>query len=232
MRRSSPHRCESSNARFAAQEKTYNPYYTLVAHRMGTKSHSFQITLQYCLWDFLRELGEKTVGGEELVKTITDDGTLAKVSARRVSNLAKLYAWCVAKDVLSISIFKVRSPCFPIVLVPSLTLLSQPVPFARPRPQTVIFLRQFFTALILSSQSASPALIQTTTGTRRDREALERVFVKAAPFPSLVKGMLYFLEAGMEDENEGKGKEQSLVKWGKKVAKETLSVGGGIMDVR
>lgn len=96
------------------QEKTYNPYYTLVAYQMGTKSHGFQITLQYCLWDFLRELGEKTVGGEELVKTITDDGgALAKVAPRRITNLAKLYAWCVAKDVLSLTIFKV---CMPSVL--------------------------------------------------------------------------------------------------------------------
>lgn len=75
---------------------------------MGTKSHSFQITLQYCLWDFFRELGEKSVGGEELVKTITDDGSeVKKVSSRRIINLAKLYAWCVAKDVLSLAILKV-----------------------------------------------------------------------------------------------------------------------------
>lgn len=78
---------------------------------MATKSHSFQITLQYCLWDFLRELGEKTVGGEEMVKGITDDGGVAKsVSSRRVGNLARLYAWCVAKDALSLTILKVRSP--------------------------------------------------------------------------------------------------------------------------
>lgn len=108
----------------------------------------------------------------------------------------------------------------------------QPVPFARPRPQTVIFLRQFFTALILSSQSPSPALIQTTTGTRRDREALERVFVKAAPFPALVKGLLYFLETGMDEEDKGRQKEQSVIKWGKKIARETLSIGGGMIDVR
>lgn len=81
---------------------------------MASKSHSFQITLQYCLWDFFRELGEKTVGGEELVKTIQDDGApLAKVPPRRIANLAKLYAWCVAKDVLSLLILKVPSPLFP-----------------------------------------------------------------------------------------------------------------------
>lgn len=103
-----PRRPGKLTARSFVQEKTYNPYYTLVAHRMASQSHSFQITLQYCLWDFLRELGEKTVGGEELVKTITDDGVVAKVSKRRIVNLAKLYAWCVAKDVLNLTIFKVR----------------------------------------------------------------------------------------------------------------------------
>ena len=91
------------------QEKVYNPYYTLVAYRMSTKSHSFQITLQYCLWDFLRELGEKSVGGEEMVKGISEDGATKKVSARRVGNLARLYAWCVAKDALSLTILKVRT---------------------------------------------------------------------------------------------------------------------------
>lgn len=95
------------------QEKVYNPYYTLVAQRLSTQSHSFQITLQYTLWDFLRELGEKSVGGEEMVKGISDDGAAPKkVSGRRVGNLARLYAWCVAKDALALTIFKVRFSLF------------------------------------------------------------------------------------------------------------------------
>ena len=132
-----------------SQEKTYNPYYTLVAHRMGTKSHSFQITLQYCLWDFLRELGEKTVGGEELVKTITDDGALAKVSARRVSNLAKLYAWCVAKDVLSMAIFKVS-------LLISLRVLSLTGIVRSPSPLPVLVLKPSSSFASSSPPSSSP----------------------------------------------------------------------------
>lgn len=93
------------------QEKSYNPYYTLVAQRLCQKSHSFQITLQYLLWDFLRDLGEKSVGGEELVKNMQDDSANAthKVPERKVGNLAKLYSWCVAKEALNISILKVRS---------------------------------------------------------------------------------------------------------------------------
>jgi nucleolar MIF4G domain-containing protein 1 len=199
---------------------------------MGTKSHGFQITLQYCLWDFLRELGEKGVGGEEMIQKISEEsGTAAKVSTRRIANLAKLYAWCVAKEVLTLAIFKVRT----LLLLDGIVLIGsrlQPVPFGRPRPQTIIFLQQFFTSLIISSQSPSPALILTSTGTRRDKESLERIFVKAAPFDTLLKGMLYFFETTLEEEKEKGEKEAAMIKWGVKVAKETMGVGGGIIDVR
>lgn len=201
---------------------------------MGTKSHSFQITLQYCLWDFVRELGEKTVGGEELVKTISDDGgKLAKVSSRRVANLARLYAWCVAKDVLSLLILKV-SPTSPSPLSSRTDpCTTQPIPFENPKPQTTTFLTQFFAALIISTQSLSPALVLPATGTRRDREALERVFVRAAAHGPLVKGMLAFFEHTMEDAAGTRGeRERGLVLWGVKIAEETLGLGGTIIDVR
>lgn len=42
-----------------------------------------------------------------MVKGISDTTTNAKVSKRRVGNLAKLYGWCVAKDVLSLTMLKV-----------------------------------------------------------------------------------------------------------------------------
>ncbi|GAA6011691.1 hypothetical protein JCM10207_004212 [Rhodosporidiobolus poonsookiae] len=198
-------------------EKAYNPYYTLVGHRLCTKSHSFQITLQYCLWDFLRELGEKSVGGEELVKSIGDNASSSKVSDRRAANLAKFYAWCLGKEALSITILK-------------------PVPFASNRDQTLTFLRTLFLNLLIATQTPSPALVLPTTATRKDREAIERVFVKAAANGQLVKGLGYYLEAhGSElvqwatrrmGEREGK-----VVKFGVKVAAETLSV-GGIVDVQ
>lgn len=110
------------------QEKAYNPYYTLVAHRMATKSHGFGITLQYCLWDFLRELGEKKVGGEEMVKNLEEESGSgpSKVSKRRITNLAKLYAWCVAKEVLSLLILKVSRAVFLCSPAPSFTDSSPP----------------------------------------------------------------------------------------------------------
>ncbi|GAA5933268.1 hypothetical protein JCM10213_001236 [Rhodosporidiobolus nylandii] len=200
-------------------EKAYNPYYTLVAHRLCTKSHSFQITLQYCLWDFLRELGEKDVGGAELVKSLGDDrggSGGSKVSERKITNLAKFYAWCLGKAALTIMVLK-------------------PVPFATTRDQTLSFLRQLFLYLLLSTQTPSPALVLPSTATRKDREAIERVFVKAAAHGQLTKGLGYYFEARGSEIVQWAGKrigerEGKVVKFGVKVAADTLSV-GGIVDV-
>lgn len=79
----------------------------------------------------------------------------------------------------------------------------------------------------------------TTAGsgtTRRDQEAIEAVFVKAIANPSLVKGLSYFLETGMnvdtEEDVKGKGKEEKLVRWGLKIAKEALGVSGSLIGLR
>jgi nucleolar MIF4G domain-containing protein 1 len=96
-----------------SNEKTYNPYYTLIVSRLLTGSstsntHSYQITLQYCLWDFFRALGESEVGGAEMIKsgfgTSSEGG-----SSRRSRNMAKAYAWWCAKSGLGLNIFKVSS---------------------------------------------------------------------------------------------------------------------------
>lgn len=173
-----------------------------------------------------------------MVKTMTIDAsdTGGNASKRRISNLAKVYAWCVAKDVLALTILKVRRSLF--VSIPfasandrTVSIIEQPIPFARPKPQTILFLQQFFSALIISSQSVSPALILTSTATRKDKEALERIFVKAAPHAQLVKGLSYFLDLSMDEvvENSERDKEKALLKWGVRVGMETLSMGGGIV---
>lgn len=92
------------------QEKMYNPYYTLVCQELCRLSHSYRITLQFCLWDFLRELGEKNVGGVELLKRQEELGFPShgkSISHYRLKNTARAYSWWVAKDCCSLSIFKV-----------------------------------------------------------------------------------------------------------------------------
>jgi nucleolar MIF4G domain-containing protein 1 len=95
------------------QEKSYNPYYALVCQHLCRSSHSYKITLQFCLWDFLRDLGEANVGGAEVIKNLKDDRDegaafdVKSISSTRIRNVAKAYAWWVAKDCVTLAILKV-----------------------------------------------------------------------------------------------------------------------------
>lgn len=95
------------------QEKSYNPYYTLIAQHLCRTSHSYKVTLQFCLWDFLRDLGETTVGGTEVLKNLKeDDGfDMKNISGTRMRNVAKAYGWWIAKDCCTLAILKVCTPC-------------------------------------------------------------------------------------------------------------------------
>ncbi|GAA5850703.1 hypothetical protein JCM9279_006398 [Rhodotorula babjevae] len=201
-------------------EKVYNPYYTLVASRLCAKSHSFQITLQYILWDFIRsDLGEQSVGGQELVKNLGDQAAPSddnKVPPRKMTHTAKFYAWCIAKGALSLAVLK-------------------PIPFATPLPATRTFLVQLMSHVILATQTPSPAFALPTAATKKDRAALERVVVLCAPHPRLQRGLALFLDpeggagatlAGQWIGKKVGEKEKAVVKWGMRVALETLSVGG------
>jgi len=91
-------------------ERSYNPYYTLICQHLCRMSHSYKITLQFCMWDFLRELGESNVGGMELLKRQQGDGLGADdkiVGKTKLRNVAKAYGWWIAKDCCSLTILKV-----------------------------------------------------------------------------------------------------------------------------
>jgi nucleolar MIF4G domain-containing protein 1 len=92
------------------QERSYNPYYTLVGQQLCRTSHSYKITLQFCLWDVLRDMGEASVGGSEIIKNLKDDEFAidgGRISPRRLRNVAKAYAWWIAKDSVMLSVLKV-----------------------------------------------------------------------------------------------------------------------------
>jgi nucleolar MIF4G domain-containing protein 1 len=85
-----------------------------VAQHLCTDSHAYKITLQFSLWDFLRDLGETSVGGAEVVKNLEGNGegefgNGKKITERRVRNVARLYAWLIAKGRLTLAILKVCS---------------------------------------------------------------------------------------------------------------------------
>lgn len=72
-------------------------------------SHSHKITLQFCLWDFLRDMGETNVGGAEIIKNLGEDAgfDVKSISSTRIKNIARAYGWWIAKDCCTLAILKV-----------------------------------------------------------------------------------------------------------------------------
>ena len=139
---------------------------------MLRQSHSTRITLQYVVWDFLRELGEAGVGGSEILKSGASAGDGLHVRSTRIDNLAKALGWWVAKSSVPLSIFK------PVVF-PTLT------------PKARDFFNRFFTYLFLAIHSSSPTL--NLDSKRGDREAIEGAMMKAARISNLASGVKWFL---------------------------------------
>ncbi|RDB25941.1 Suppressor of glycerol defect protein 1 [Hypsizygus marmoreus] len=197
-------------------EKTYNPYYALVCQHLCRQSHSYKITLQFCLWDFLRDLGETSVGGAELIKTLKgdrDDGfDLQNISKSRMRNVARAYGWWIAKDCVTLAILK-------------------PVDFTLLKPQTREFLREMMIQIFISSQRETPMISSNPKDvpTTRNRGALEEIFIKATRIQNLAMGLVYFLSEAFRDlSGEEEGLEK-LIKWASGLAKDTLRTGVDIV---
>jgi nucleolar MIF4G domain-containing protein 1 len=82
----------------------------MVAQHLCQQSHSHKVTLQFCLWDLLREMGEHEVGGVEMLKLRGEHVNFDTkgVSETRRRNVAKAYAWWLANGALSLAILKVN----------------------------------------------------------------------------------------------------------------------------
>lgn len=191
--------------RCCGNEKSYNPYYTLTAQHLCRTSHSYKVTLQFCLWDFLRDLGETTVGGAEVIKNLKEnDGFDAKnISGTRMANMAKAYGWWIAKDCCTLTILK-------------------PVDFTILKPRTADFLNDLFTQLFIATQVSVPVL-GTSVPTTRNRGTLEEVFMKATRMEALALGLIYFLSKEMPRLKSEDG--EGSVKWATGVAVDTLRTG-------
>jgi len=184
-------------------EKSYNPYYAFVGQHLCRTSHSYKITLQFCLWDFLRGIGESSVGGAEVLKNMkgSEDGLeVEDVSSTKMNNVANAYAWWVAKGCVTLSVFK-------------------PVDFTVLKPRTRDFLAHFFRQLFANSQTSIPILQSDALPTTRNKASLEETFVKAARIQVLAMGLVYFLT------EMKKGSEEEFIRWAIAVAIDALRTG-------
>ncbi|KAI0038012.1 ARM repeat-containing protein [Auriscalpium vulgare] len=191
-------------------EKTYNPYYAFVCQRLCQTSHAYKVTLQFCLWDFLRDLGETNVGGAEIIKSLKDDDAgfaVKSVSPTRLRNVAKAYAWWVAKDCVTLAIYK-------------------PVDFTSLKTQTQKFMTEFHRHLFLNSQSSAPVLSSDTKNLlfARKKSALEEIFIKATRIETLAAGLAYFLPRTFKL-TASEDPETVFMAWASGVAVETLRTG-------
>jgi nucleolar MIF4G domain-containing protein 1 len=92
-----------------AKEPTYNPYYTLILQRLCADSYSHRFTLQYALWDFLREMGEAGVGGSGSGAQFGGESDGRSVKVEKAINIARAVAFGVARGSLDLTLFKVRT---------------------------------------------------------------------------------------------------------------------------
>ncbi|KAJ1935843.1 suppressor of glycerol defect, partial [Kickxella alabastrina] len=179
------------------QEAAYNPYYTLVAFKLCCYHNTYRLTMQYALWDFLREMGETDVGGLGRIGQ-EDDNDISNVPLRRIVNLAKLYAWLVDKQVLSLMILKT-------------------VTFAKAGQQARIFFQVMFSTIFLQHKRQSS----------KDEIALYEIFQKATANPTMCHGILFFFHHFVKNCELVTEEERPLMKWGCKVAKQVFRNAAG-----
>jgi nucleolar MIF4G domain-containing protein 1 len=179
------------------------------------------------MWDFLRELGESNVGGMELLKRQQDEGFASDgktVGKTKVQNVAKAYAWWIAKDNCSLAILKVGRPNDHNG-VSLLMQVSQPVDFTILKAQTHLFLKELLLQIFIGSQISTPAIAENTKllleKSSRNRAALEEIFIKVTRIETLAMGLLYFVSEAFQKELTTDG----FMSWAVEVVKDGLRTG-------
>lgn len=98
-----------------AIEPNYNPYYALLLSHLTSTSYSHRFTLQYALWDFLRDLGQDEVGGEGTRGDVRgtsgfaglDEGKGGKALGK-VKRVGMGLGWVVSQGGVDLTVFKVN----------------------------------------------------------------------------------------------------------------------------
>lgn len=164
----------------------------LVSKRLCEVDHSFKVTFQYCLWDFLRECGETEVGGLErsASENHTEDSKNMRLS--KLMNMAKFYASLVAEGALTLAILK-------------------SVNFMSVQRNARIFLEIFFANLLLQLHSGGAQAIANVFGKIIELRTLSQGCIFFM-LESVVRGR----HSGLGEDDLEK------VQWSCKIAREVL----------
>ncbi|PVH71835.1 hypothetical protein DL98DRAFT_520821 [Cadophora sp. DSE1049] len=110
----------------AGGEKTYNPYYTLIAKKI-CGDRRLKTAFQYCLWDLFKKMGES----EE--DDVDPDDEEDALETRQIVNLAKMFGTLLVEGGLGLSALKNLN-------------------FSYLQTKTKIFMEVFFIAVLLQCQ--------------------------------------------------------------------------------
>jgi nucleolar MIF4G domain-containing protein 1 len=116
----------------AGSEKTYNPYYTVLARKVCA-DHKTRKSFQFALWDIFKSLGEKQDGADE---SDDDEDASDGQSLRKLVNQGKLYGTLIGRKALPIT-----------------SLKNLNFPYLQPKTKT--FVEVLLVTTILESQKGS-----------------------------------------------------------------------------
>ena len=82
------------------QERAYNPYYETLASKLCERMPKrHRLTLQLCVWDQIREMAPESDAARE--HAAEEHAESAKMSVRRVANLARFAAGCLVSGAVA-----------------------------------------------------------------------------------------------------------------------------------
>jgi len=175
-------------------EKTYNPYYTLVLNHLCSESYSHRFTLQYALWDLLRE----------------GAGT----------NVAKTMAYIIARGSMDLTVFKVCSAIVGPVFQGQAD--RQAIDFTTLKKNMIAFFKTLLPSVILATQTTSPLFVLSKQ--QYDKEVIQDVFEKSLANPELAQGLAYVITRYGAKMGEGLDERQAVVvKKGLEAGKKVLA---------
>lgn len=168
----------------AGAEKTYNPYYTVLARKVCS-DHKTRKSFQFALWDIFKNFGERQDEAEE---SGDEDTANDATSLRKLVNQGKLYGTLIARKALPIT-----------------SLKNLNFPYLQPKTKT--FVEVLLVTTILESLKASK------TKDKRDERAVREVFVEVDQAPEMIAGLQWFLKKAVCKTEIVDKAEKETVRW-------------------